>query len=257
LLIPLGKVKSDILADWYGILISGYAMDKKKYPKWAPKYLVDSLEARYKMAILFSDKDYADLLLKDKGFKGCSNEQIERYRARQYEAFSVFPQEKRIELLEKLLTDTRMKPAWTSISKRAKDNYEYEQFWQNCQEGIHKGRCSKKRSAAQHEKFFQKINKCSLVLSQMIEETTELDSFLIHELIDDRKIKELLTALHVPLTDSDEDRNVNIARLYLSFVIPPIYAVLNSRPCKIHLTVAVALYTSKFRQYMVVLRGSG
>lgn len=30
-----------------------------------------------------------------------------------------------------------------------------------------------------------------------------------------------------------------------------------SRPCKIHLTVAVALYTSKLRQYMVVLRGSG
>jgi len=32
---------------------------------------------------------------------------------------------------------------------------------------------------------------------------------------------------------------------------------LMSRPCKIHLTVAAALYTSKLRQYMVVLRGSG
>ena len=30
-----------------------------------------------------------------------------------------------------------------------------------------------------------------------------------------------------------------------------------SRPCKIHLTVAVALYKSKHREYMVVLGGSG
>ncbi len=41
------------------------------------------------------------------------------------------------------------------------------------------------------------------------------------------------------------------------WMLDHIHMCINSRPCKIHLTVAVALYTSKLRQYMVVLRGSG
>ena len=41
------------------------------------------------------------------------------------------------------------------------------------------------------------------------------------------------------------------------FQVGELATLVSSRPCKIHLTVAVALYTSKLRQYMVVLRGSG
>ena len=74
-----------------------------KYPEWAPERLVNSLEANQRLAGHISDRELANILMQNINFSGCSDQQIQKYRARQYQAFEAFPQNERIELLKKLL----------------------------------------------------------------------------------------------------------------------------------------------------------
>ena len=90
-------------------------------------------------------------------------------------------------------------------------------------EAITGGRKMYQRSGAEHRKHFQKINKCASTLSQLLDETTELYSFPVTELISDDRINRLRENLRVPPESSAQH-----ARSYLGGVIPDIQAILHS-----------------------------
>lgn len=198
---------------------------ERKYPDGAPKKLVDLLEARRKIDRKFTSilKNQAvDFILEHRtNIEACSEEQKREHRAKYHDMFVLFPMKEQIEVLEKLLTHAEMKTAWTNLGKVKKDNYGYEQFWHACMDAIAGGRRANQRSGAEHRKHFQNIKECASTLTKLLEETDEMYSFLITELISDDRIDQLRRKLHV-----SSDSNIQHIRSHLDSVIPSIQAIL-------------------------------
>lgn len=200
-------------------------MKKTKYPDWAPKRLVDSLSVRRdasrKMTNTAQNKLVDYILQHSTNIEACSEDQKREHRAKYHDMFVLFPMKEQIEVLEKLLTDTEMKTAWTNLGKVMKDIYGYEQFWHACMDAIAGGRRTNQRSGAEHRKKFQNIKEYASALNKLLEETDEMYSFPITELISDDRIDQLRMKLHV-----SSDKNIQHTRSHLDSVIPSIQAIL-------------------------------
>lgn len=200
---------------------------EKKYPDWAPKKMVDSLEARRRidqiMTKTMQNKVVDYMLEHSTNIEACSEEQKQELRARYHGNFVLFPLKEQIGILEKLLTNPEMERVWIRISEEVKDDYEYEKFWQVCLEAVAGGRRIYQRTETQHKKHFQKIKKYALELSRSLEETDEMIYFPTTRLISDDKIEQLRTNLLIP-----SEKNVQHIRSYLDGVIPDIQAILHN-----------------------------
>jgi hypothetical protein len=199
----------------------------KKSPEWAPKELIATLEAHHRYASLktdsMEDKTLSFMLENSTNIEACSGGQKQEHLERYREAYSLLPHAELIEILEELLTGYEMRAAWTSLGKVFKDDSDYRFFWIACMEAITGGRKMYRRSGAEHRKHFQKINKCASTLSQLLDETTEMYSFPVTELISDDRINRLRENLRVPPESSAQH-----ARSYLDGVIPNIQAILHN-----------------------------
>jgi len=213
------------------------------YPDWAPKnlvaiHLLSRLEKPYRSLDtgFHTELDTEQTIVQIR--KECnevSDQLIEKIRA-DLSLWSLFPPEKekeRTEILEKLITDQRMKAVWASIARRVEIELEFVHFWTICGTIIQGWHRAQKLSPKQHREYFQKIHEHALALAQLMNETVEFQHSSTTDLIETDSIKWLLKALNASLPKFiDEEEGISCARAYLSTVTPSIYVVLDDIAAK-------------------------
>ena len=136
-----------------------------------------------------------------------------------------------IELLQKLITEQRMKTVWDLISKRVETEHEFVVFWSLCNRIIKDWPRTLKLSNKQHKEYYKKIHDYARILSELIQNSTEFhpDSYILN--LDSGTIQKLLEDLDSSFLHEFEDKadsiDIDFARAYLFDVIPSTYDVLD------------------------------
>ena len=198
------------------------------YPDWAPKNLV-ALHLLHRFGKTCPGHDAEQKIAQiRKECKELSDQQLEELRTDLSKWSFFIPEKESAELLEKLITDQRMKTVWASITRRVETELEFVHFWGNCDKIIQEWPRTQRLSAKQHKEYFQKIHEHALVLAQLMNETVEFQHSSITDLIETDSIKELLENLDSSLQKlEDEEDSINFARAFLLSVTPSIYVVLD------------------------------
>ena len=189
------------------------------YPEWAPITLVNYCEH------ITNGQNYnIDSLLEDK---------LETAFREIEENMCMLPRDERIELLNKLLTDLRMKKVWKSLDKRIINDNQYKRFWFNCERAIAGWRYSPKYTTSERRKHFKKIHDSAIALGDMLKVSEGFKYYSMNHLTSDIEIKMLLKALNANISvsnidnykDTNED-DISYARFELSEITPDIQEIL-------------------------------
>lgn len=213
------------------------------YPDWAPKYLVAlHLLSCFGDPNLKSDLKRQIELIRKK----CNT--LSRQRLKELQSdfpryFLLAPKrrypwdEESFELLQKLITDQRMKAVWASIAKRVKTEDEFVEdefvtFWGTCNRIIKEWPRTLKLSNKQHKVYYKKIHDYARNLSKLIHDSTEFhpNSYILN--LDSGTIQKFLENIDSSFLHEFEEKtdSIDIAfvvRGYLHDVIPSTYDVLN------------------------------
>ena len=79
--------------------------------------------------------------------------------------FFGLPDDEKIEFLEKLVTDPRMKAVWEALARRVTEEKEYLRYVHACEYGIVGWRATHKLTATEHKKYYQEIYDCAAKLN--------------------------------------------------------------------------------------------
>lgn len=194
-----------------------------RYPTWAPPTLVELHISELKNGPSRLEK----LLAPDPESTATSPEQLKKLRKKTYRSSLSLPWEESTALLGRLITDPRMKKAWASIDKRVQDEYEHLHFWWTVQDGVRGWRGDQQLTKVERKKFFDKVQKLSFELSEMLLETKEFQFYSISEIVTPEKAYKFLKNLDTLESASlDLERSVYPTLFLLQDLIPKIHAVL-------------------------------
>ncbi|MET1085027.1 MAG: hypothetical protein ABWY12_18575 [Burkholderiales bacterium] len=137
------------------------------------------------------------------------------------------PYRGRIALLQRLITDLRMKDVWRALGKRIKDEREYLSFYMACSGGVSGWRRSQKLTVSEHKAFYQEIFDVATRLQTLIDQANMFDLYSIHNLIEDEAVEQLLEGLNAAApSDENDPSGIRHTRNRLSNVVPSISAIL-------------------------------
>lgn len=159
------------------------------YPKWAPVILVEG----YKMwqAALPAERgrwmadpnDYiAELVRRGISIKP---DEAENIRQRQYRERLRIPDEERMDLVRLLITDLRMRDAWSILSKRTRSDLEFYQFFEACEQAIAGWRGDSKLTAAEKRAHYTEVGQVAKRLAFLLNRSPEFDLYSAEDLIGD------------------------------------------------------------------------
>lgn len=172
-----------------------------KYPEWAPpilvekhKSLVDSNSPERKLKNRHPDVIVAEAAQEHEGM---SEENIENYRKYLYRTLPSLPDEERIALLGKLITDPRMEGAWKTLTRRVNIDLEFLNFFRACERGINGWRGDPKQTAAERKAFYQEICATAEKLQQLMYKSGRFDLYHTSQLVDFQRIEWLRAELDI------------------------------------------------------------
>ncbi|SCY42311.1 hypothetical protein SAMN05216420_10632 [Nitrosospira sp. Nl5] len=158
------------------------------YPEWAPEILVEG----YKMWLaappaerghwMADTNDYIAELVR----RGISvtPDDAENIRQRQYRERLRVPDEERMHLVKLLITDLRMKDAWTILSKRTRSDLEFYEFFEACEQAIAGWRGDPKLTAAEKRAHYREVGQVARRLRFLLERSPEFDLYTAEDLIE-------------------------------------------------------------------------
>ena len=188
-----------------------------EYPDWAPSVLVNLHKARLEMPIhMFDPKDQVEKFKNDEKFKDMPDDFFERIERKFYRNLLYnLPEKEGTEVLYSLLTDLRMKSAWSSLSKRVVNENMYHRFWSACQSGITIWRSEQKFTPKEKMIHFNKMHDHAMGLLEMIDRSSEFEYYSVAKSMDEKQLKWLTEALEAkPLGEPFSIDQVDI--LFLS-----------------------------------------
>ncbi len=148
--------------------------------------------------------------------------QAENIRRRIYHQslIGALPDKESIVLLERLITDSRMKNVWTALDRRVTHERKLEHFFSACESGITGWRGDQKQTAAERRAFYQDILDTAARLQSLIDSASGFDSY--------SNIEGLIESLRATFPDNvAAGEETSYTRLCLSNVNPSTSEVLN------------------------------
>ncbi|SIR91562.1 hypothetical protein SAMN05880566_1446 [Janthinobacterium sp. TND4EL3] len=198
------------------------------FPDWAPSSLIEQLERTrtYHERHSISDPDQivSDTLRREE-FSGLTEQAIEDFRASVYRSSLFLPGDEELQLLERVLTDLRMKVVWNILQRREKAESDYRCFWSACSGAIVGWRGEPKHSAKERRAHFQKIFEHAAELQSLLGKSKEFHYYSINGLIKDANVEWLLDVLGAE-TSIDEKNDISYAHFCLAEVVPPVHLLL-------------------------------
>lgn len=197
------------------------------FPDWAPASLVERWE-RSKNSDKHISKDPEQIIseiLQDERHAHMTEEAIENLRTSIYRYSLFLPQAEESQLLERMLTDLRMKNVWRSLQRRQKSDKDYYRFWSACSGAIISWRGESKYSAKEQREFYQKIYDHAAELQSLLGKSKEFHLYSISTIIKNADIEWLVDVLNAdPIEDVTKEESY--ARFCLDEIIPSIHTVL-------------------------------
>ncbi len=204
------------------------------YPEGTPQILVEVHQRQTNRDPLTASKFrshdieviIADLVQKYSGDEKLTEENIEDIRRNLYRnSLGGLSDQESTDLLERLITDLRMKDVWKSLAKRIEDEREYVQFVNACEGGITGWRGDLKQTPSERKAFYQEIWDAAAKLQSLMGKSGEFHHYYINSLVGDKEIEWLQEVLEAP-------NDVQYTRFCLHDIIPSIYEVLNDVAAK-------------------------
>jgi len=143
-----------------------------------------------------------------------------------YREYPLLPDEESDNLLEKLLTDHRMKNAWAAINRRARGEDDAKETWHACEFALARWRGEPKLTPLERTKLFAEIHECAYRLLSLMDRTREFNRYSIVHQIDTDGVNWLLDVLNADIPHVTTGRKVGYTRYAVSHVIPSLKALL-------------------------------
>lgn len=221
------------------------------YPDWAPTMLVNDHKRKVKLVSdndkkSLSDPDvYIEELRKQEQYKTFTAEAFENLRQQLWRTSLDLPNNEAIILLEKLITDQRMKEVWASLLRHKVGEKDAFYFWRSCELAIIGWRGEPKIANKEKQNILKEIQNSAAKLQSNIHKLSEFEFYSINKLIDDESVKWLLKVLDSDLNIKNESVKINHARLSLADVIPTFDEVLMDVHSKAKILMSKELIVKK------------
>lgn len=189
-----------------------------EFPSWAPKSLIELYKIRLGSKNI--EHDIEETLEKYALKYQMSSEVRAAVRERMYRSEILLPKNEGNRLIEKLLTDDRMKNVWAAVGKRALNESYARDLWLACNFALVSWRGEPKLTPTERENLFLEISEAASKLSHLMDRTREFEYYSITQLIDKDKITWLLEELDASSPYEDSDMNIDYAKFSLSDIIP-------------------------------------
>jgi len=128
-----------------------------------------------------------------------------------------------VPILDKLLSDERMKKVWPSLNKRLKDPFEPIRFARVCEYAISGWNFYHKNTASEQAKLFSEIQVCAEKLSKLLQQTT-LAGFNVSRAISDENIEFMIREIQ---GKEGQDNGLAAFRDSLDWCLPSLTEVLS------------------------------
>jgi hypothetical protein len=202
------------------------------YPDWAPESLVKLHKLRLehasagKMTGTFNPDEYVENLRHDTNFSHYDDATFKRLKESLYRNQMFLPSKEGNQLLERLLTDQRMRDVWLSLDRRKKTDDDARRFWMMCDSCIVGWRGEPKISQNERIAILESIQDSAAKLQSNMHLLKDFNLYSINALIDTETIEWLLETLNANLSDFDNAKAVEYAKFCLSDVTPKLDTVL-------------------------------
>lgn len=220
------------------------------YPEWAPRSLIDLHKDLTRQDRGFTGHDPESIIadtVKNHG-SSISNENLENMRRQLYRTMKLsgLPENEKISLLEKLMTDQNMKTVWVSLSRRYKDEFsEPRRFFHFCQMAIAGWRGDQKQTPSERRAFYQEIYDTTAKLASLMSKASAFDHYSVCKLIKDDSIGWLRDTLEIPnCYSAGEEMEISYVKFCLSEMLPSIDDVMTD----------IAITAKRFRDEVSIVK---
>ena len=171
------------------------------YPDWAPTSLISLHKKRLELdsadrKVDISDPDeYIKKLREQDEYKAMPAEAFENLREQMWRTTFGLPNYEADILLEKLITDQRMKEVWASLARRKVEDRDEFFLWIRCQKAITGWRGEPKVTHKEKLNVLKEIQSSAAKLRSNMHKLREFEFYSITKLIEDESIKWLLEVL--------------------------------------------------------------
>lgn len=195
----------------------------RSYPDWAPRDLVEihisrSAKQTHRPKIEEKINQWAEE-------RQMSAEATASLREHLYRTQVLLFEDEAIELLGKLLTDSRMEEVWASIGRRSQDGYGGIHLWLVCNGTLAAWRSEPKLTAKERERHFLEIHDLALKLLSAMTRTKEFTHYSFGNQINDQRIGGKLNQIRTSPPSKNEEHIDDIWACF-SGVIPAFHTLL-------------------------------
>jgi hypothetical protein len=199
------------------------------FPDWAPPQLI-TLHSRQVASDLkeFDPEEYIAELRKDEKWKNKPEQFFDKIKEHHYRKTLFLNKKESIPLLEKILTDPRMRAVWLSLDRRRKSDGDELKFWWTCQSAIVGWRGEPKITPKEKKQILVDVIDSVKKLRSAIERIREFDFYSTTSLIEDREIEWLIEVLDATMVhQNNEAEFLSYVRFSLSEVVPHYQTILS------------------------------